>query len=594
MRTGRSIRTVMLRNFILSALVPAVLLSILLCSVSFSLMVQQAAQTNLAALELAAKNVENRLDSIVDLAVRLPAIGGTSTQMSSDSLYWLVATHDADSESIFTRSQYISYSRIRTMISQSFLQLNPYINGIYVLIPDGTALSFGGNYAIQRSHTPLIDESLKGQTLPAFVPQGLDSVYAASRSLHASYVRTSCLTYFSNILSLTTHEPIALIAIDMDNSVFDALTELSSTHCANVYAVNAEGEAFFSVCAFAQTVDEPTHNRFSGAFAEYDWRSGLIRCGYPLSCGVQLCYWTNFNLLDRLEPALLVALIASLALVLYVFGATLLNARRFSRPIVQLSEKMIANDRLPDAAALRSDIQEYRILFERYNEMLSSIASYIEQKYANEMLLIRAQMQAMEAQIDSHFLYNTLECIYTMALLDGASNVACVVKSLSDMLRYISRTEGATVSVRQELRHVQDYVAIQQARLGGSVSCVLSVNESILDRRMLKLSLQPLVENAFKHGFSSGQPPYRLYLYGELRGGMLVFSVRDNGAGMTEEALTALRRRLSEHSEGQGVGLANIANRLHIYYGDSASLTINSLPNQGTLVTMTLPEGETP
>ena len=593
MRRSRSIRNVMLGHFAMSSLLPAALLSFLLFGVCLVMMVRQSAQTNLAALELAARNTENRMENIVDLSVRLPSIGGTSTALSSDSLYSLVIDNDPDTDLPINPDQYRHYMRIRTMLNQSFLQLNPYINGIYVFDADGPVLSFGGSFAVQSIYAPLVLESVDEYDLPAFVPGGMQQIYDIAYSLHPSNVRVSCMTYFSLLQNMHTQETLALLAIDMDDGVFEFLDELAQTHGANLRVVDTDGNVIYSCLSdaeeeavFAPITFEPT--------SAYDWRTGSMMCSCALSdkYGMMLQYSVGIDLFETMEPALMLVLFAGFVLILYMLLATFQNTRRFARPVMQLSRIMTADDRLPASAEPNSDIEEFRILYARYNEMLESIAGYIDQKYANELLLIRARMQAMEAQIDSHFLYNTLECIYSMALLDGCSDVAQVVKSLSNTFRYISRTESAVVTIGQELEHVKDYVAIQQARLGDDISCIITVDDSLLGCRMLKLSLQPLVENAFMHGFQSGPRPRSVYLTCEKREGNLVFFVRDNGAGIQPERLEQLRSSIATRSGSEGVGLVNIANRLRIYYGERASLTIDSEPLKGTLVTMIIPEGE--
>lgn len=595
MRRSLSIRKFVLRHFMLSSLIPTVLLSILLSAMTLFMVVRQTAQADLAALEVAARSIENRMESVAELAVRVPSIGGASTQYSSDSLYWLIANNSSENVSAIDTVYYKNYTRIRAIIDQAYLQTMSYINGIYIVRPDGFALSFGGNVVLPRTIAPLMDAIAEETELPAFIPAGMEEIYLETRSGRAyssAYSnRNSCLTYFSRIRKLNSRQSIAVLAIDMDGSVFAPLKELSGSYGSDVYAVAADGSVIYSVGhAFEHGLyDLPV----SGSSVRFDWRTGSVRCAHVLSeelGGVALCSSSSLQLFQAIEPILLVALTAGVLLVTFAALATLTSTRRLTQPVIRLSRQMVAEDALPRSITHDSDVTEFRILYDRYNEMLASISNYIDQKYANEMLLMRAKMRAMDAQISSHFLYNTLECIYTMALLDGAENVARVVKALSDMLRYISSTESATVSVRQELSYVQDYVAIQQARLGDDVHCVVAADDEILDRKMLKLSLQPLVENAFKHGFASSHHPYILHLNGELREEKLVFTVRDNGVGIPMEKLRALRRQLEEGG-GSGVGLTNIAERLRVYYGRAASLSIESIPGRGTLVTMSLPEG---
>ncbi len=590
MRKSRSIYVLLFKHFLLASLLPTLLLSVLVCVICFNMLVNQAVQKNMAALELASATVESNLEIVRSVAIMMPSLGGTTSALSANSLYSLLLSCDSESVLPMPPGKLASFKLMQSSLYQEYFMFNPYINGIHIVLNHGTVLSFGSTLTPGGEFASEMRALLQEED-DRLVPAALEGVYAGINSLHIGASIHSCLTYLSRLMRLDgSGETLALVVIDMNAGVFESLRGLASTHGARVYAIDAQGEVVYSSDGQA----------YAGALspgvldARYELATRSIVCAYPLSdgSGLTMLYVADMDPLTLIEPTLLAALAIALLAVAYSIAMTVRNARRFSRPIMRLCEVMTSGGDMPRSIAPYYDMSELRTLYMRYNDMLDSISRHIDQKYKSELELERMRMKAMEAQMDSHFLYNTLECIYSMALLSGVDDVAQVAKSLSDTLRYISRTEGPTVSVRQELAHVQDYVTIQRARLGDDVSCIVAVDRALLERRMLKLTLQPLVENAFKHGLAGARGPRNVFLSGEERGGQLVFTVRDNGVGMDADKLQHVRRAIADAGQQDGVGLSNICRRLRLYYGAAASLDIVSEPMQGTLVTLSIPEGD--
>ena len=593
MRKSRSIYVLLLKHFLLASLLPTLLLSALVCAICFDLLVDQAVQKNMSALELASAPVEENLDTVRSVAIMLPALGGTTSALSANSLYSLLLSCDDESELPIPPEKLASFKLMQSSLYQVYFIYNQYINGIHIVLDHGTVLSFGSTI------TPSNDFAEKMRKLmdasdgtPQLVPAAMEYIYAGINSLHNGASIHSCLTYMSELKRLDgSGKSLALIVIDMNAAVFESLLDLAKAHDARIYAIDAQGRSIYS------SDGQPYGGVYKsgGMETRYELFTQRILCEYKLAdgSGITILYVSDIDPMMLIEPTLLTALIIVALAVAYSLVMTVRNARRFSRPIMRLCEVMTSGGDMPRSIAPYYDMRELRVLYMRYNEMLDSISRHIDQKYKSEIALERMRMKAMEAQIDSHFLYNTLECIYSMALLNGADDVAQVVKSLSDALRYISRTEGPTVTVRQELAYVQNYITIQRARLGDDVSCIVSVDSALLERHMLKLTLQPLVENAFKHGLASARGSRNVFLSGEERSGLLVFIVRDNGVGMDADRLNQVRRGISEaHDPVNGVGLSNIYRRLKLYYGATASLEIVSEPMQGTLVKLSIPEGD--
>ncbi|MBP1965475.1 sensor histidine kinase [Paenibacillus aceris] len=204
-----------------------------------------------------------------------------------------------------------------------------------------------------------------------------------------------------------------------------------------------------------------------------------------------------------------------------------------------------------------------------------------ENKQLNERLIHselkerEAELRALQAQIKPHFLYNTLDSIYWMATLQKNHDVAQMAISLSESFKLSLNKGKETISVYKELKHIEHYMTIQNIRYHNRFTYVEEVEPVIMSMDIMKLLLQPLVENAIYHGLEPKVGKGMIRLTGKREDGLLVFTVEDDGVGIADLAATQ-----------QGYGLKNVRERLALYYGDTSSLTISSEVNQGTQITI--------
>ena len=274
--------------------------------------------------------------------------------------------------------------------------------------------------------------------------------------------------------------------------------------------------------------------------------------------------------------------------------------REIRAPIVRLQETTarLAGGDLT-ARAEHTDIAEMTELTESVNVMADRLQELIRQNRTEQENLKKAEMRTLQAQINPHFLYNTLDTILWQAEDENSAEVIRLTKALSDFFR-ISLSSGRDwITVEQELRHLSGYLAIQKTRYRDVLNYEIDVDPEILPCPMLKLLLQPLVENAIYHGIKEHRGGGSITVSGKKDGGYLAFSVRDTGSGMTEEQLSAVRRSLAEGTDmphgrefpghaGSGFGLSNVNQRIRLYYGQETGLSIESGP-EGTTVSFRVP-----
>jgi LytS/YehU family sensor histidine kinase len=193
--------------------------------------------------------------------------------------------------------------------------------------------------------------------------------------------------------------------------------------------------------------------------------------------------------------------------------------------------------------------------------------------------LAEAQLQALQRQLQPHFLFNTLHTISSLMRSDvEAADV--MIDRLSDLLRMSLRSNAQEVSVKQEIEILQSYLAIEQTRFRDRLSVEIDVDPAVLDARVPHLLLQPLVENAVRHGIAPRARPGRVGIRAVRSGGQLQINVQDSGDGLPPDRLVAMN---------DGVGLGNTRARLAHLYGSAHSFSFANLPGGGFQVTVSLP-----
>lgn len=240
------------------------------------------------------------------------------------------------------------------------------------------------------------------------------------------------------------------------------------------------------------------------------------------------------------------------------------------------------NARLPAPA-----VAELYPLAADLNRMAEQLERLIEGQIEQEKTLKKAELRALQAQITPHFVYNTLETIIWLAEEENTRAVVDVTMAFTDFLR-ISLSGGQDfISVEKEEQHVRSYLLIQSVRYGSIMRYTIDIDPALADKRMLKLMLQPLVENAIYHGIKNKRGRGLLRITGRQENDWMVFTVADDGIGMSSEELHALRERMERTDGTGGYGLRNITQRLRLYGG--RGLDIQSEPNRGTTVRFALP-----
>lgn len=263
-----------------------------------------------------------------------------------------------------------------------------------------------------------------------------------------------------------------------------------------------------------------------------------------------------------------------------------------TRPLSTLSDHLhkVGKGDFESTVAI-SGSQEIAYLAENYNQMIHQIDQLIKKTYISELNEKTARLIALEAQLNPHFLYNTLQVISAEAVVNGQEQINYMVTALASMLRY-SIKQGDFVSLSAEVKHVKDYLLLQKARFEENLTYSMEIDETALNISVPKISIQLLVENSIIHGVKEDKSSIDITIRGFVENNHLKIMVKDNGIGMTSEQLEELTMLLSnqEISDSNAkIGLKNLSDRLTMLYEKEATISIKSQYQNGTIITLEIP-----
>lgn len=226
----------------------------------------------------------------------------------------------------------------------------------------------------------------------------------------------------------------------------------------------------------------------------------------------------------------------------------------------------------------------------QFNDMIRKLnVAMKKEKEAGERQL-EAEIKALEAQINPHFLYNTLDTINWMAIDKEDYDISNAINSLATILRYAITNSNAMVEIRQELEWLKNYIYLQQIRLKNTFCYELNAEAEILDCKIHKLILQPFIENAIIHGFDGLNREHVLNIKLELQDDRIRILIKDNGKGIEPALVEEINQRVFRSSNRGGhIGMENVISRLSMYYGEEASVKVISSLGEGTEVIILIP-----
>lgn len=230
----------------------------------------------------------------------------------------------------------------------------------------------------------------------------------------------------------------------------------------------------------------------------------------------------------------------------------------------------------------------------QFNKMLDRISVLMDENIKREVLVKNTEIKALQNQINAHFIYNVLEAVKMMAEIKEEYDISDSVTALGELLRYGMKWTASDVTIRQEMDYIQNYIRLMNLRYDFTILLSLKIPDYIYEQQVPKMSLQPIVENAIIHGIEETEADATIYIKAVCREEYYDIEITDSGMGMDEEQVELLKKKVSGEIEvsggsGNGIGLKNVQDRIHIRFGEGFGLHFASKEGCFTKVSVRLP-----
>lgn len=394
---------------------------------------------------------------------------------------------------------------------------------------------------------------------------------------------------------------IGCVVCDIDSDVFQKILKKYSYTDNHLIWLQPIGDR---PIVTAGTVSEEYQNEFENLAA--DIGAGKTEQELDLKINGEVLFNlsdTKYNLeiFSLMPPSMLIEnqnilnrnLIIIAVILILLFGtASIMMTKSITEPLEYLTNtirKIRKGDTKLRVNPLGND--EIGELGDNFNKMLNEMEQLIAQKYKSQIMLQRAEYKALQAQINPHFLYNTLDTISSIAQIQENPLVGSLSESLSAIFRYALDMKEPLATVEKEILHLKNYIYVMDVRMNHSIQYQFQIDDNLLQIKVPRLTLQPIVENALKYGVRSIKGEKRVDLTIQETEDKIVICVKDNGTGFSPDHINAQlqENHLSYVEKGDSIGLHNINARIKLLFGEEYGVTIISGVNEGTQVKVTIP-----
>ncbi|WP_430022706.1 cache domain-containing sensor histidine kinase [Paenibacillus sp. MABNR03] len=486
---------------------------------------------------------------------------------------------------------------------QGFTTLYPEIAGIVLVNGNGKYIS---NEMYPRTNQSLIQEEwYKSAAGKAGIFTVLGQPSQRNITTHVRYKDSEIVSVARSITDETSGRVLGVIMIDLKlRTVSQAARDVTLGKSGYVMVTDAEGRSVYMPdnplveqipWAWFQSGDSGTFN------GEVQGKELLFMYQSSAFTG-----WRTVGVFPARETIAEVRQIqfyvVSFVFVVCLFGLS--ASLRFSRSIAQPIFRLMSYMRRAETGNLRSGrwsdrADEIGMLGRSFNRMLAQIRQLMSLNELRERQKREAEMRSLQEHIKPHFLYNTLDTIHWMARKKGVDDVSEMVGALSRLFRIGLSKGNDYIPLHSEIEHISSYLQIQQTRYRDRLQCELIIPEELRELFVLKLLLQPIVENAIYHGIKARRGPGTIRIEAKIADGKLSLTVQDNGAGMSSERLREMidllhapLESMETQEAGQGgksYGMLNVQARLQLSFGEEYGIRLDSKEGEGTCVTIIQP-----
>lgn len=484
----------------------------------------------------------------------------------------------------------IGQNKISTML-QNIISVQEYIKGIHIVNAEGSF--YTSNFGVKENEIKEIYKTYMGNNNKSkeyFTSVHYITYYLSYKSPVISYVRP--------IFNLDTGKMLGVIIIDIDYELLKEIFTISSIqYDEKVLIVGTQGETIFTYPynvilddviqlnpILLQTDKNELHKKVFG-------KDSII-----VSSTIDYTNWKIIRVLSSQKVHQNTSALKNIALYLFVafifisLLSSFILSSTLTSPIKELNRKfkLIEKGDLTVSIKVKGkdEIGELNHSFNNMVQKLKMLISSLleEQKKKSDM-----EFQILQAQINPHFLYNTLDSIKWLAVIQNVDTISDMTTALINLLKYNISKNVITVSLSEELESIVNYIKIQKYRFGDIFNIEYNIEEVTKEIQILRFVLQPIVENAIIHGFECVENQGIITINSRVDGTDLVIEVIDNGVGMDGDTLNIITNSENFRKKFNGIGVQNVQDRIKVYFGEKYGLSFESKLGEGTKVTLTLP-----
>ncbi|MCU6793408.1 sensor histidine kinase [Paenibacillus sp. WQ 127069] len=570
-----------LSMFLLPLLIPLTILGTLSILITQNYIKEDINKNSVNVLKQTKENIELILSETDPMSLvygnDLKVIEALSSIMKNSSL---------------THEELISFDILKSFLSAP-ANARPYIDSFYIYMPNSTGRFISSKQGLSDlqtyndkewySHFIEKDEKVKLWIEPRKVKQfefestntPLVTIYQRIESTNGVIVLNIRPIYIENILkSLSTFPEQCILVVNENNQIIFSDRQPEYLKDLNMESINKSNEAFYTINAANESFIVSQLNS-----ARYGWK-------YISIVPQRALYEVPFRIIQITMLLLLISFMLGLVLAFYLTR----NRYKQIANIIDIIDSAEKGNPLP---SLPERVQD------EYGYIVQNIVkTFIEQSYLKVQLSERryklqvAQFTALQSQINPHFLFNTLEAVNweTIALTGKPNQVTKIIDNLSEILRYSLTNPEERVSLQTEIKNVKSYLEIQKYRYEDKFDLEWDYDPKVIGFRVMKLLLQPLIENSIYHGIKEKEGHGLIRIKIKLVESALQIAIVDNGLGMNKDTLQMLRNNVeTQHEFSEHIGLFNTNKRLKLAYGEAYGITIRSKEGWGTAVYLKIP-----
>ncbi|WP_407271843.1 sensor histidine kinase [Radiobacillus sp. PE A8.2] len=489
----------------------------------------------------------------------------------------------------------LAYNQIRDLLS-SKLYLNPYYEAIILFNQNERPIYATKGIPIRDTEILNLPYDLPNDTLPHVIPPHNQPYFVKGENV-TSVIRGIALAGRSN--------PDFYLVMDVNTNYIQKTLEVQSKDSGYFFVADENGAYIYHpdtnlVGTNLTHFKNHDTNKSSGSFYNRIGNSNIL-ITYVKG---DLSGWTyysaipyaelNKGIIQNRNYSILITGICVIAAILIisilVYGIT--------KPFADLRIMMAEVEKGDFSSQLHVKRQdEVGMLIRRFNRMVKELDYMTKEVYISKIIQKEAQLRQLQAQINPHFLYNTMDNIYAMATIDGNKSISSMVSNLSKLLRYNLHDTDRLTTVHEEIEHVSVYLKIQETRFNDRIRTNIHVEEEIEDCPIIRFTLQPLVENAVSHGLEPKKEKGNLWLTVKKDQASLIIRITDDGVGIKREKLEKVINNIKEvdknnwqyPTQKHHIGLSNVHQRLRLFYGEKYDLKIESTEGKGTSLELRIP-----